>query len=510
MIDHSPPVQWLSPSPLWSAQITNDPASMRRPALLRFASDTFMDDLAALLSTNPSALAGQLVRWESFRARPLGSPVDWVPPTSPVPKLYQPAHGHFALVAASLVCRVPGLPDRALNAQARERVSTVLRRLAADGTEYAWVTEGTGDPGWRHIPAGAERTLHEGEEQLPLFPMMFSDEGRRRRLLAALIPTASRETFQAGPELSPLAVPPTDPREGELGERVIDVLEDLQASTIPEEQAIEGSLFVLLDLADFLITYGLSDWESVIADNANVAFGQPGYDLYDQLDATKISPMENITWLTAVRNAWAQRYRIMRVDPRNPSLRYNLHAKTISLDELKLNTLEAIREWTPEMPDMGVPVPRLPSSSTVQYALRMVFERPDCGPLQPPVVSERTAPFLLASFFDSDAPARSIRISLPIDTSTAGLRAYRNNVGFVISDRLKQQMGCIRDATSAMKGQISCGGSIDIGVICSFSIPIITICALVLLMIMVIALNIVFWWLPFFRICVPASIRARA
>ena len=39
--------------------------------------------------------------------------------------------------------------------------------------------------------------------------------------------------------------------------------------------------------------------------------------------------------------------------------------------------------------------------------------------------------------------------------------------------------------------------------ICSFSIPIITICALIVLMIFVSLLNIVFWWLPFFRICLP-------
>jgi hypothetical protein len=167
--------------------------------------------------------------------------------------------------------------------------------------------------------------------------------------------------------------------------------------------------------------------------------------------------------------------------------------------------------WTrPVAPPADVPVPKLPTGGEVSYALRMVFERPDCGPLQPPVVSEATRAFQLASFFDADAPARSIRISLPIDTSTAGLRGYRNNVGFLISDRLKQQIGCVRDATSAMKGDISCGKPIDIGLLCSFSIPIITICALVLLMVMVLALNIVFWWLPFFRICIPAGIRAKA
>ena len=43
----------------------------------------------------------------------------------------------------------------------------------------------------------------------------------------------------------------------------------------------------------------------------------------------------------------------------------------------------------------------------------------------------------------------------------------------------------------------------NLGMICSLSIPIITICALILLMIIVSLLNIVFWWLPFFKICFP-------
>jgi hypothetical protein len=35
------------------------------------------------------------------------------------------------------------------------------------------------------------------------------------------------------------------------------------------------------------------------------------------------------------------------------------------------------------------------------------------------------------------------------------------------------------------------------------SIPIITICALIVLMIFISLLNIVFWWLPFFKLCLP-------
>jgi hypothetical protein len=41
------------------------------------------------------------------------------------------------------------------------------------------------------------------------------------------------------------------------------------------------------------------------------------------------------------------------------------------------------------------------------------------------------------------------------------------------------------------------------GMVCSFSIPIITIVALILLIIFVKLLDIIFFWMPFFQICLP-------
>jgi hypothetical protein len=43
--------------------------------------------------------------------------------------------------------------------------------------------------------------------------------------------------------------------------------------------------------------------------------------------------------------------------------------------------------------------------------------------------------------------------------------------------------------------------------ICSLSIPIITLCAFIVLMIFLSLLNIVFWWMAFFKICLPIPVR---
>ena len=46
----------------------------------------------------------------------------------------------------------------------------------------------------------------------------------------------------------------------------------------------------------------------------------------------------------------------------------------------------------------------------------------------------------MANFFDPDAPARPVRIALPIDTSPAGLRKFDKNAAFVMSDMLCGQV----------------------------------------------------------------------
>jgi hypothetical protein len=154
------------------------------------------------------------------------------------------------------------------------------------------------------------------------------------------------------------------------------------------------------------------------------------------------------------------------------------------------------------------------------FVIRFVYQRRDCGPLHPPVLSAPTQRFQLASFFDADAPARPIRIALPLDTSPSGLRKFNKNTAFVMSDMLCGQvqrakgLGFIDLVLSVLpwplhkdldvgSGGPCSDGSNTLGMICSISIPIITICALILLIIIVTLLDIVFHWLPYFVFCFP-------
>ncbi|MFS8979352.1 hypothetical protein PO002_33545 [Cupriavidus necator] len=156
------------------------------------------------------------------------------------------------------------------------------------------------------------------------------------------------------------------------------------------------------------------------------------------------------------------------------------------------------------------------------FVIRCAYVRCDCGPLRPTLLSAPTVQFQLASFFDPDAPARPIRIALPMDTTPAGLRKHTKNAAFMMSDVLCGQvqrakgLGFVDLVRSVLPwplhkpldlgGMGPCGGGspqVSLGMICSLSLPIITICALILLMIIVSLLDLIFRWRPYFALCFP-------
>ncbi len=155
------------------------------------------------------------------------------------------------------------------------------------------------------------------------------------------------------------------------------------------------------------------------------------------------------------------------------------------------------------------------------FVLRCVFESPNCGPFQLPIVSESTVPFKMASFFDPDAPGRPVTIPMPLDVSPAGLRKFNKNTSFMISDMLcgklkkmrKTTLGDLvlsvlpwpfhKDLPNPGDTKPCSKGGTGFGMICSFSIPIVTLCAMILLIIMVTLFDIFFRWLPLLFVCLP-------
>jgi hypothetical protein len=515
-IERAHVVQWTAASPLWGAA-QRDPARMQRPALLEFASDNFMEEMMAILARAPQSLAAREAAPASHRDRPPGAPASW----SGAPrrlKLYQPAHGHFYLVAANLVCRHIGLPDKVVHQGDKESVFFVMRRLDAQGREMAWVEDAQGKKNWQPLTAAQQDALAPGEQRLPMFPLNYSEGGRKRRLFAGLVPVSSRETFQAAAALSPIDSS-ADTRMTALDARVVNPLNDLKAQPVPPgapqavkndiaAKQVEASLFILLDLADFFSKNLPALWTRLYTGSAPSA-ADPSFSLYQQLASSYAQAP--VTWQAALRQAWDQWDRITGESAQPPALHLNLRSSTLNLTLLR-QRIDALLKTPAAAPSGAAPLPEVPKldqTGETSYVLRCVYERPQCGPLHPPVVSAPTQPFTLASFFDPDAPAREIRIQLPADTTLSGLRKFKKNVQFLISDKLRQQMGQASDLKKALDGELGSSASFNLGEICSFSIPIITLCAFIVLMIFIILLNIVFWWLPLLRFCLPLKLKAK-
>src|SRR5262249_26709725 len=153
-------------------------------------------------------------------------------------------------------------------------------------------------------------------------------------------------------------------------------------------------------------------------------------------------------------------------------------------------------------------VPKIEPLGDARYVVRCVYLRPRCPHAQP--VSEPSEPFSIAPVFDPDAPARPIRIPMPIETGIKDLRKFPKNVGFMLSNQLRGQMNRVTDLKQAMNGDLGAEESWDLGVICQFSLPVIMIVALMLLIVIVFLLNIVFFWTAFFRICIPVPLRSKS
>jgi hypothetical protein len=111
--------------------------------------------------------------------------------------------------------------------------------------------------------------------------------------------------------------------------------------------------------------------------------------------------------------------------------------------------------------------------------------------------------FTVAPWWQS-GPAKPRVVDLPDPFDRAVLRRLRPSVGFAMSGRLGALMTPARlDKLKDGKKPGDSGPGLGIDWICGFNIPIITICAFIVLNIFLQLLNIVFWWLPFVKICLP-------
>jgi|GEM_PF-1517987 len=499
---------WVKPVPLWpDTGLGYRQANFEffSPQILEFRTDAFMQQfLATLASPRPS----DLQNFVATTADPTNAEA--------LLKLFQPAHGCFYLACSSLCCRVPGFPDRVVQAANGENVFFVLRKVI-DNAEYGWIPDGAAK-GWQPLN-GNNRTVLAGEQRLPLASV---DDSAGRTVYVGYVPVSSRETYKIAPaQVANLVGDPTatlpDGRVEELKARFTEQISQIPAVTDPTAPAnitLTMSVYLLLELWELLLDPTmLPDVATALRDDQSADFsGSTAQGKRDLMTFLKGQRLNGSLTLAQALGTVANKQQDLNQTGGGDLIAlgfdssYDLQKLSSSAkDGMASGLVAAFTAALPSETQPPLELPKIEPNAAAQYVIRSVYERPRCEPVLQ-VVSRPSRRFQLAPFFDSDAPARPIKIPLPTDVSIAGLRKMKKGVSFMISDALNQKINRIAGKEKEpMKDSPSLNpeSSDGFAFICSFSIQIIFIVAFFLLLMFVFILNIVFWWILFFRICLP-------
>lgn len=556
---------WLAPAPVWGeGGIGLESSQLLQPFLTELKSDQFIAEFLGVLGAQAGASPPDLATMAPD-TRSDGTD------SSPY-RLFQPLSQRYYLVTASLVCRRAGVPDRAVQRAKGERTTFVLRRLVGDGSEQAWVpaTGSAAKPG--APPAGtwisaAPGQLAAGEEQLPMHaaPVAgFADPGTtaaafgmsepgRRTVHYGYIPTGRRERLvtpltdtDAVNEL--LSIDPSQQQSvilGDLVSRVIDPWTVLQGTLPPPPPPAPpsadfdySSLYVLLDLADWLGTHLRSVYTALInqtslTGSAGAVLGLLNEVTVGTLDAPPeqpppagwpptTSPATRLPLYQALQQLGAYAplvtggpipqpltrsydLRILAGIPALPAHFLEPSAVSGSLANLVRTALQdaGVRPTVPvELSGMikrdpAVPVPGFPPDT---YIIRAIFEHDPCVP----VLSQPSSSFQLARAMDADAPARQIRIALP---DVSNLRQFKRGVAIEMPPSLRRVLDRVNPGLLQNKG-LGDDPGVELGMICSFSIQIMWVLSFMVMFLFVISFNIIFWWMAFIKICFPVPVPA--
>jgi hypothetical protein len=127
------------------------------------------------------------------------------------------------------------------------------------------------------------------------------------------------------------------------------------------------------------------------------------------------------------------------------------------------------------------------------------IDRSDCGCPPETVWTPETAPTEIIPWYEGgEAPPTIVELPAPTEDFFSKLKP---NVAFKVPEEIQQFMSALK-LDKLMDGEKP-EHKMGWGMICGFSIPITTICAFIVLQIFLVLFHILFWWLPFIRICIP-------
>ncbi|QTF94233.1 hypothetical protein [Halomonas sp. BM-2019] len=467
------------------------------------------------------------------------------------PVLRLTVHRSFHIFCCEVSCDRPGQP--ALDPQRVRSAGFVIRRLVKAG-EQAWMLEDGEAVGWHHATSpGRDPDLHRrlrasgvlrkhgddpsytGEETHPLHVLFTRDEtGRSHTLLFGFVPLGGSYFLRRGEP------PPFDPdsqtntesavaallpwpfgyrggargwndeagrpiSDGRPTPAMFELLRTLVTRFHVGEHGIEDNapLQTLLERWNWQPLdgkwYGTSAGEltaqsaSSLGGYLKACFARDDNPLVGWLatQEERFDAGHTLGWLPAIDGS-ASITRSLSIEPADAE-----ELRELLGQRYRDQTLKTVRE---------IPLPKFTQGEDDRYRIvpfvRTTDER-GCERIQWSDDTAHSIAFRVAAPFDPEA-ARPSLIQMPsLRDLKSGLARGASMLTppdtFNLMDALRLKKGASEDVVPETKPS----GGLGLQWICSFSLPVITLVAMILLMIMVIVLNLLFFWLPWVRICLP-------
>ncbi len=443
------------------------------------------------------------------------------------PELGQPVHRVFHIVVVDARCITAGVPR--LDPAKISSSGLVVRRVRTGG-EDAWMRRNDLPIGWQGPPsgsldagtdydpnAGLRRKRLEGknakllarldrlpgqgemasEAEIPLFavpPDVMTNTGMT--LLYGFLPLSSSETEPEPDTTPPFAL-------GDVRERVPVLLRNNRAgSTLPpiNRTVTRAEMLRPEEISDANLGAGLRTLKSALTwlSQETAAFNDgaaPG--IGNALGDVTLVGAANSNFFEFLRLCY--RAFILQEPGAPTSVHMPDYWPTISAWTESQLVTSAFAAMSARWATVSPMTPQFPAIG-LTYRVRCFLRIDDCPGCPPRIIWSTPSPDwkIRPWFFGGDGPPRQIEMpALSLDS----LKALKPNVAVKVPPELQQHLDRI-NLGDLMDGKHT-KTSLSFGMICGFSIPIITICAFIILQIFLQLLNIIFFWLPYVRICIP-------
>ncbi len=481
-------------------------------------------------------------------------------------RLFQPVHRSFNLILVEAFCEVEGLPrldpQKILRAGATvrrlvtpdvekartgARAPTRARDLAKAAKPYGWVKAGGKILGWRALPSDATRANASWDPD-PAVRREVAN-GKNKAILQHAVPLAS-DKAEYDEDFAPLYPAPPEICQ-ELGKTLLygylpltssERSEDDPAPEAPfTEELVTDRLPVFLwdssrlqeAVSEQEVTAPLanrsvqpseagnpSDALATVIAGVSYLAQEPGLftppstgedptaDLRNLLSAHRVT-VADVSGTRSLYTVLEQAYDLLirranddgtTPGETDPPLRLPREWPEFSAaDEAQfvsaIQTAMAAR-WKQLSPG-ETRFQELTARYEIQAFARI--DRSDCGCPPETVWTPETEPAEIIPWYEGgEAPPTVIELPAPTEDFFGKLKP---NVAFKVPEEIQQFMSALK-LDKLMEGEKP-GSKLGWGMICGFSIPIITICAFIVLQIFLVLFHILFWWLPFIRICIP-------